>query len=142
MTISLPSGCAWYSNQPARSDLNRFFIPIFQLTRSVFCYFYYSLSYSLQVYVAGQEDNVLFQRRFCVYVDLVDIQASTTKPTASYGDFRRDQQVDIAIAPRLQCSHPRPRGCEALIMKGQKQKNVVFQVDSFIDCKRQISFHL
>ena len=65
-----------------------------------YSFFMASGNYIVEVFPQDEPDSVLLVRRFCVYEDLVDIAIEKTKPSGAYGNINRDQEVDVAIAPR------------------------------------------
>lgn len=57
-------------------------------------------NYIVEVFPDDRPDSILLVRRFRVYEEMVDIAVTMGKPSAAYGSFGRDQQVDVTVSPR------------------------------------------
>lgn len=57
-------------------------------------------NYLLIVYMQDEPDSILLTRRFYVSEELLDISMEMGKPMAQVGDYRHDQEVDVAFAPK------------------------------------------
>lgn len=55
-------------------------------------------NYLLEVYPADHPDSILFTRRFYVMEELVEIDATITKPAGAFGRVTRDQEISVGVA--------------------------------------------
>lgn len=72
----------------------------YQLIPEPYGYFLASGNYLLEVFPDEYPDSIMLTRRFCVYEEIVDIDASLSKPRGAYGNINRDQELDVGVTPR------------------------------------------
>ena len=76
------------------------FVNYYQLLPPPYSTFTASGNYVVEVFPAEHPDSLLLTRRFCVFEQGVDIEASVGKPTGAYGFIQTDQEVAVAMRPR------------------------------------------
>ncbi len=102
-----------------------------QIIPSAHSTFVASGNYELRVVPYDDPDSCVLTCRFMVYEDLVSVESRTGKPTTVYGDFRRDQEVNLSVSLR-----------DGVNMSLQPQYLQVFlQQNGRIDLRRSIPFH-
>jgi hypothetical protein len=102
----------------------------YQLIPDQYSFFLASGNYLIEVYPAEYPDSILFTRRFCVYEEQVDIDAAVLKPSGAYGNFNRDQEVNVAVTPR--------RG--SFLIQQSDYYRVVVQQNRRTDLQRALTF--
>lgn len=76
------------------------YVNYYQPIPDAYSRFLASGNYLLEVFPNDHPDSILITRRFCVVEDLTSIEATVGKPTGSYGNIYRDQEVSVGITPR------------------------------------------
>lgn len=88
------------NNYQASFTTDKEYTNYYQLIPDPYNYFLASGNYILEVYPYEYPDSILFARRFCVYEEQTDIDATVIKPSGAYGNINRDNEVDVGITPR------------------------------------------
>lgn len=57
-------------------------------------------NYILEVFPAEHPDSLLLTRKFYVCEDVVETEITIGKPSGSFGNFNRDQEVNVSVTPR------------------------------------------
>ncbi|MBP5516100.1 MAG: DUF5103 domain-containing protein [Bacteroidales bacterium] len=76
------------------------YVNYYQPLPSRYSAFTASGNYVLEIYYKDNPDSIILTKRFCVFENLTNIEATISKPSGAYGNINRDQEISIGITPR------------------------------------------